>query len=84
MTSLSTQTLEHYSDHSSLAGIQNSHGGCNKAIDIKNSDDKISGMTKAAIETVKRGEIRDQYQMTVDSKVMKVYQKWGSNDKMYN
>jgi hypothetical protein len=46
MASLSTQILEHYIDHSNLAGIKTNHGDCDKAVDIMNNNDKISGMTK--------------------------------------
>lgn len=46
MASLSTQILEHYIDHSNLVGIKKNHGDCDKAVDIMNNNDKISGMTK--------------------------------------
>jgi hypothetical protein len=45
MASLSTQILEHYIGNSNIAGIKN-HGDCDKAVDIMNNNDKISGMTK--------------------------------------
>jgi hypothetical protein len=85
MASLSTQILEQYIDHSNLAGIKKIMAIATRQLTSWTTMIKSQEWQKATTETAKRGDMELILNGYVNDKVLKVvYQKWGSNDKMYN